>query len=83
MNKHFFKINHRIKLLDILNFLEISQDYFFSQQSNTRFSLESIYVQDFVSFENLKKNKLSFFTNTKKNIQNITSGICIVEKKKF
>ena len=55
MNKHFFKINHKIKLLDILNFLDISEEYFFSQQNNINVSLENTYVQDFVSFENLKK----------------------------
>ena len=83
MNKHFFKINHKIKLLDILNILDISKVDFISQQNNTKFSLENTYVQDFVSFENLGKNKLSFFTNTKSNFKDISSGICIVEKENF
>ena len=65
MNKQFFKINNTIKLLDILKILDVSKEDFFSIKSNVTISLENINIEDFVSFENLEKNKLSFFTNTK------------------
>ena len=80
MNKNFFKIDHKIKLLDILDILKISQNDFFSQNSTNKDLLEKNYVEDFVSFENLKKNKLSFLINIKSNFKKVTSGICIVEK---
>ena len=80
MNKNFFKIDHKIKLLDILDILNISQNDFFSQNSKNKDLLEKNYVEDFVSFENLKKNKLSFLINIKSNFKKVSSGICIVEK---
>ena len=82
MNKEFFKLSHKISLLEILKVLGISKDNFNSQQ-NVVVSPEKIYVEDFVSFENLKKNKLSFFTNKKNDFKNVSSGICIVEKENF
>ena len=80
MNKNFFKIDHKIKLLDILDILNISQNEFFSQNSKNKDLLEKNFVEDFVSFENLKKNKLSFLINIKSNFNKVSSGICIVEK---
>ena len=52
-------------------------------QKNNVVSIEKILVEDFVSFENLKKNKLSFFTNVKSNFKGVSSGICLVEKENF
>ena len=69
MNKEFFKINHKINLLDILDVLALSKDDVFFKRENHVVDLEKIYIEDFVSFENLKKNKLSFFTNIKSNFK--------------
>ena len=80
MNKHFFKINHKIRLIDILKILGISKEDFYSFQSNAKISLEDTLILDFVSFENLEKNKLSFFTNAKCDLNKVSSGICIVKK---
>ncbi len=83
MNKNFFKINQKINLLDILKILKISNEDFCLEKNNKNISPKKIYVDDFVSFENLKENKLSFFTNIKNDFKNVSSGICIVERKNF
>ena len=83
MNKDFFKIDHKISLLEILEVLDISKDDVVLKKDNFVLHPEKIYIEDFVSFENLKKNKLSFFTNIKSNFKNISSGICIVQKENF
>jgi len=83
MNKDFFKIDHKISLLDILEILDISKDDLFIKNDNLILHPEKIYIEDFVSFENLKKNKLSFFTNIKNNFTNVSSGICIAKKENF
>ena len=83
MNKDFFKIDHKITLLDILQALNISiDDLAFEKKNNVLFP-EKIYIEDFVSFENLKKNKLSFFTNVKHDFKHVSSGICLVERENF
>ena len=81
MNKDFFKIDHKINLLDILKILNLSKDDLFSENGHVALFPEKIFIEDFVSFENLKKNKLSFFTNIKSNFKDVSAGICIVEKK--
>ena len=83
MNKNFFKIKHKIQLIDILKILNVSEEAFFSQNDNVAISLGKIYVEDFVSFENLENKKLSFFTYSKKDFKSVCSGICIVEKENF
>ena len=83
MNKDFFNIDHKINLLDILEVLGLSKDDVFYEIDNPVLQPDKIYVEDFVSFENLKKNKLSFFTNVKSNFKNVSSGICIVQKENF
>ena len=82
MNKDFFKISNKISLLDILKVLDVSKEYFNSQQNIVVFP-EEVYIEDFVSFENLKKNKLSFFTSVKSDFKNISSGICLVNKENY
>ena len=81
MNKFFFKIKNKIKIIDILNLLKVSEKEFLHINKNINFNFENLYIYDFVSFANLNKNKLTFFTNKKYNFQNLVSGICIVEKK--
>jgi len=83
MNKEFFKINHKINLLDIIDILDVSKDEIVFEKEKPVVHPEKIYIEDFVSFENLKKNKLSFFTSVKSNFNHVTSGICIVEKENF
>ena len=78
MNKDFFKIDNKINLLDILKILNISKNDIVSEKDNIVLYPEKIYIEDFVSFENLKKNKLSFFTNKKSNFKCVSSGICCV-----
>ena len=83
MNKDFFKIENKINLLDILKILDISKDEIVTEKDNVVLYPEKIFIEDFVSFENLKKNKLSFYTNTKSDFKDVSSGICIVEKENF
>jgi len=83
MNKDFFKIDNKINLLDILRVLDIPQEDVLTEKNNVIVSLEEIYIEDFVSFENLRKNKLSFLTNLKSNFKDVTSGICIVKKENY
>ena len=83
MNKNFFKIDKKIKLLDILKILEVSQKDFFSCNFFTKEFLENTFIEDFVSFQNLNKNKLSFLNNIKIDLKDISSGICIVKKQNF
>ena len=82
MNKDFFKIDNKINLLDILKVLNIPKEDVFNGKGN-KISPEEIYITDFVSFENLKKNKLSFLTNFKNNLKDVSSGICIVRKENY
>ena len=83
MNKDFFKITDKINLLDILKILEISKNDLVIEKDSFVLFPEKIYIEEFVSFQNLKKNKLSFFTNVKTNFKNVSSGVCIVEKENF
>ena len=83
MNKKFFKIDKKIKLLDILNILNVSKKEFFSSNVLEKKKLEKILIEDFVSFKNLNNNKLSFLNNVKDDLQTISSGICIVQKKNY
>ena len=55
MNKDFFKIDHKINLLDILKILNLSKDDLFSENGHVALFPEKIFIEDFVSFENLKK----------------------------
>ena len=83
MNKDFFKIDPKITLLDIIDILGVSINDLCFEIDNFVLSPDKIYIDDFVSFENLNKNKLSFYTNVKSNFKNVSSGICIVEKENF
>ena len=80
MNNFFFKIKNKIKLTDILNTLDVTEENFLNVNKNINQNIENIFIDDFVSFTNLKKNKLSFYTNKKNYLKNVFSGICIVEK---
>ena len=79
MNKHFFKIKNKILLLDILKILNISNQHFFNINSNVDFDILKQEIIDFVSFANLKINKLSFFDNKKTNYMSVYSGFCLVK----
>ena len=79
MNKHFFKIKNKILLLDILNILNISNDDFFKINLNVDVEILQHEIKDFVSFGNLKTNKLSFFDNKKTNYMFIHSGVCLIK----
>ena len=83
MNKDFFKIDHKITLLDIIEILGVPRKDLSFEIDNFVLNPDKIYIEDFVSFENLKKNNLSFYTNIKSNFKNVSSGICIVEKENF
>ena len=79
MNNHFFKIQTKILLCDILIILDISEQDFFKINLNLANDILQYEINDFVSFVNLKDNKLSFFDNKKNDYTLITSGICIVK----
>lgn len=81
MNKFFFKIENKIKLIDILKLLKVSEKEFININENINFNVKNLYIYDFVSFANLNQNNLTFFTNKKNNFQYPVSGFCIVEKK--
>ena len=51
MNKDFFKIDHQISLLDILEVLDISKDDLVIKNDDFVLQPEKIYIEDFVSFE--------------------------------
>ena len=81
MHKHFFKIKNKISVKDILRILDITNSIFLKSNQNLDPLILNNQIIDFVSFEKLKLNKLSYFSNKKKINENIVSGICIVEKK--
>ncbi len=78
MNKNFFKIKNVIKIVDLLEILNINEEDFFKVNINKFRNIHDLFVEDFVSFHNLKKNKLSFLTNKINNLSNVSSGICIL-----
>ena len=80
MNKLFFKIEDKIKLTDILNAVKVSEKMFLNINEKLNINIKKSYIDDFVSFSNLKANKLSFYTNKKNNLKNVVSGVCIVKK---
>ena len=80
MNKHFFKIENKIQLSDILKILDIPNSKLFKLNPNFDKNILQIYIDDFVSFSNLKKNNLSFFVDKIKINIGISSGICLVEE---
>jgi len=80
MNKQFFKIDKNIYLVDILSLLKISYDDFFAVNTiDTK--IEDIIINDFVPFSFLKEQTLSFLSNRNYNFNNVSSGVCILEKK--
>jgi UDP-3-O-[3-hydroxymyristoyl] glucosamine N-acyltransferase len=79
MNKYFFKIQKKILLSDILKCLNISHQDFFNINPNFGIDVLQNEINDFVSFDNLKVNKLSFFNNKKNNYMSIHSGFCVVK----
>ncbi|MDB0048800.1 UDP-3-O-(3-hydroxymyristoyl)glucosamine N-acyltransferase [Alphaproteobacteria bacterium] len=79
MNKQFFKIKNKILLLDVLKILSISNHAFFNINSNFGSEILQYEIKDFVSFDNLKSNKLSFFDNKKTSYISIHSGFCLVK----
>ena len=55
MNNFFFKIKNKIKLTDILNILDVTEEDFLNVNKNINPNFENLFVDDFVSFTNLKK----------------------------
>ena len=80
MNKHFFKIKNKIQLSEILKILNISNSQLFKVNPNFDKNILQIYIDDFVSLSNLKKNNLSFFVDKIKVNIGISSGICLIEE---
>ena len=81
MNNFFFKIENKIKLTDILNILKVPRIDFLNVNKRINKNIEDIFIKDFVSLSNLKKDKLSFYANKKYDLKTVSSGICIIEKK--
>ena len=61
MNKFFFKIENNIKLTDILNILNVTELDFLKVNKGINQNIENLFIDDFVSFENLKKKQIIFF----------------------
>ncbi len=55
MNKDFFKIDYKITLLDIIKILDVSKNDLSFEIDDFVLYPDKIYIEDFVSFENLKK----------------------------
>ena len=79
MNKNFFKIRNKIKVIELLGILDVNQEEFFEVNEKID-NIKNIFVDEFVSFSNLKKDKLSFLTSKIKNFSNPASGVCIVQR---
>ena len=77
MNKNFFKIQNKIKVIELLSTLNINEQEFLRINNNIE-NINDLFIDDFVSFSNLKKNKLSFLTSKKNDLSNVLSGVCIV-----
>ena len=80
MNNFFFKIENKIKLTDILNILKVPKIEFLNVNKKMNKNIENIFIKDFVSLSNLKKDKLSFYTNKKYDLKTVFSGICITDE---
>ena len=83
MHNHFFKIENEIYIKDILKILDISNSFFLENNKTLDPLILNTKVIDFVSYDNLKLNNMSYFSNKNKINHNIVSGICIVEKINF
>ena len=83
MHKHFFKIKNDIYIKDILKILDISNSFFLESNKNLDSLIINTKVINFVSFNNLKINELSYFSDKNKINDNVTSGICIIDKTNF
>ena len=59
MNNFFFKIKNKIKLTDILNTLDVTEEDFLIVNININQNIENLFIDDFVSFTSLKKNKFT------------------------
>ena len=79
MNKHFFKIHNKILLNDVLKILNVSYQNFFNINPDFSNDILKYEINDFVSFVNLKINKLSFFDNKRNNYMSIHFGFCLVK----
>ena len=79
MHKHFFKIKKNIYIHDLLEILDVSKSVFFEANSKLDAMVINTEIKNFVSYENLQKNFLSYFSNKKKINDIVISGICIVE----
>ena len=79
MNKNFFKIKNKIKVIELLGILDISEEEFFKFNNNIK-KINDLFIEDFVSFPNLKKNKLSFLTSKVNNFNKVSAGVCIVQR---
>ena len=67
MNNNFFKIESNIYIKDILKILDISNSLFLDSNQSLDPLIINNEILDFVSFNNLETNKLSYFSNKKKN----------------
>ena len=81
MNKNFFEIKNKIKVTELLDILDINEEEFLTSNNNNIDNINDLFIEDFVSFLNLKKDKLSFLTSKINNLNKVSSGVCIVQHK--
>ena len=67
MHKHFFKFDNLVTIKDILNILKISDSFFLLNNLKKDITTLDTHVHDIVSYHNLAINKLSYFSDKKKN----------------
>ena len=81
--KLFFKFEKEIYIKDILKILNISEFEFYKVNNNFNNSIITTEIIDFVPFDKMEFNTLSYLSNNSNNNTNINKGICIVKKENF
>ncbi len=80
MNKRFFELKTNIFIKDILQYLNISEEYFFDFNRQLNLKNNNPKINEFCSFNSLSENKLSFLVQKPKQINPILNGICLIKQ---
>ncbi|MDA1135515.1 MAG: UDP-3-O-(3-hydroxymyristoyl)glucosamine N-acyltransferase [Proteobacteria bacterium] len=80
MGRMFFNFEKEIFIKDILKILNITDFDFYKNNKNFNDSIIRTKIIDFVPFNKMKFNTLSYLSNNNNNNTTINKGICIVKK---
>jgi UDP-3-O-[3-hydroxymyristoyl] glucosamine N-acyltransferase len=80
IGKFFFNFEKEIYVKDILKILMISDFDFYKINKNLEKSIITTKIIDFVPFDKMISNTLSYLSNNNNNNTKISNGICIVKK---